>query len=385
MGTETQMGAQANVSTRFRRTLAGMALGAAALVTVAATGCTIVVPPAGGDGNGDGGKKPFPVPTPDTNPPKIVEAHMLFVLNLHQSSANLAPDYGSLADSLVTGLQLLGIDVVRWAVVPTYPGQDGLKLLLGQAQLPSGTTTHIPSPTSLFPDAGLPALPLPNDTAPPTYPDPTAGAGDLVSSLQQLAASGRFDGIGTTNEAEGTIRVGQHLVDAQLPPELGGLDGAAFFDRQRNLFIVVYLQPLNRRCAMADASCHVDGRSPADIFTETNADGTAAWLKFGTGGMPIKQVVHVAIATKEGESADAFRARCGAVDGFPKALFDVMEPSNNLYFGPLLSALNQANAGTGQSADLCDLLGELQRDPLHRPTMQRLVNSIAAEAGSAPN
>jgi hypothetical protein len=373
--------------------MAAAALAAAALVTAAAAGCTIVVPPGGGNGDGgDGGKKPmpFPVPTADVKPPKIIEAHLLFVMNLHQSSANLAPDYGQLATTLVAGLEQRGIDVVRWAVVPTYPGQDGLRLLLGQAALSSGGTTRITPPTNLIPDAGSFPIPLPGggppaDLAPPTYPDPTGQGTDIISTLQQLAASGRFDGIGTTNEAEGTVRVGQHLVDAQLPPELGGLDGTAFFDRPRNLFIVVYLQPLARRCALADANCHVDGRSPADIFTETNADRTATWLHFASGGIPIDQVVHVAIATKEGESPDAFRARCGAVNGFPKALFDVMEPSGNLYFDPLMTALNQANPGTGQAADLCDLLGELSRDELHRPSMNRLVNSISAMAGSAPN
>ena len=72
------------------------------------------------------------------NPPpplQPLEAHALFVMNLHQSSANLAPYYVTVADALLAGLATRGINVIRWAVVPTYPGADGMKLLFG-AQTP---------------------------------------------------------------------------------------------------------------------------------------------------------------------------------------------------------------------------------------------------------
>ena len=55
-------------------------------------------------------------------PQKPLEAHALFVMNLHQSSANLAPYYVTVADALLAGLATRGINVIRWAVVPTYPG-----------------------------------------------------------------------------------------------------------------------------------------------------------------------------------------------------------------------------------------------------------------------
>jgi hypothetical protein len=224
---------------------------------------------------------------------------------------------------------------------------------------------------------------LPTDLpAVPTLPNGT----DIVTTLRQLAATGKYDGIGTTNEAEGVVRTGQHLVEARLPPDLGGLDGAAFFDRPRSLFMVIYLQPLARKCGMSSASCAVDGRSPADIFTATNPDGTAAWLHFATGGIPLGQVVHVAIDTKEGEPTDVFRKRCTAINGFPTNLLDVMEPSPALYFDPLIAALNAAHSGTGQTGDLCSMLGELGLDdPTQRTSVNRLVNSIASMPGPAPD
>lgn len=247
---------------------------------------------------------------------------------------------------------------------------------------------------------GLPPIPLPSPppadttpTAPPIVvpPDlpavPTLPNGtDIVTDLQKLAATGNYDGMNTTSEAAGVVAVGSHLVAAQLPPELGGLDGAAFFDRPRSLFIVFYMQPLSRKCSLGTPDCMVDGRSPDQIFTETGADGTATWLHFAKGGMPIGQVVHVALSTKEGETPDAFRARCKAINGFPPDLFDVMEPSSTSYFDPLLDDLNAAHNGTGQGADLCELLGELTlTDPAQRKALNLLVNSIAKQAGPAPD
>ncbi|HET6146925.1 MAG TPA: hypothetical protein VFH68_05295 [Polyangia bacterium] len=385
-------------SLRNRSLAAGAALAGALL----AADCTIVVPPPPKE------KPPVVIIDPGKQPPKPkpVEAHALFVMNLHQSSANLAQYYVTIADALIAGLATRGVNVARWAVVPTYPGAEGMKLLFG-AQTPTDPPTLPPIPG--FGGAGggramdgfggtsggppIPPIPAPAfDTTSPTPPPdlpaiPTLPNGtDIVTALQQLAATGKYDGIGTTNEAEGVIRTGNHLVEAHLPPDLGGLDGAAFFDRPRNLFMVIYLQPLARKCGMSSASCAVDGRSPGDIFTETKPDGTAAWLHFATGGIPLGQVVHVAIDTKEGEPADVFRKRCTMINGFPTNLLDVMEPSPALYFDPLTAALNAAHPGTGQSGDLCSLLGELGlTDPAQRTSVNRLINSIASMAGSAPD
>jgi hypothetical protein len=369
-------------------------------------GCTIVVPTP------DPPKPPQiitvnPQDKPKTTVPAL-EAHALFVMNLHQSSANLAQYYVNVADGLIAGLALRNINVVRWAVVPTYPGADGMKLLLG-AQTPV-TLPPIPGvdggplgiPTGIGGSSGgIPILPY-SDNAPASTPTPTipttgglpAGlppiptlpnGTDIVTALQQLAATGKYDGVGTTSEAAGVVALGQHLVATELPPELGGLDGAAFFDRPRSLFLVIYMQPLSRKCSLGTTECQVDGRSPDAIFTESNPDGTAAWLHFATGGMPIGQIVHVALSTKEGETPDDFRARCKGINGFPPDLFDMMEPSSTSYFDPLLDSLNAAHPGTGQGADLCELFGELSVQPGQRNALNLIVNSVASMAGPAPD
>ena len=394
-----------NLNDGWKRCLAGAAL-------MGAAACTIVIPPE---------KKPDPPPViriPGDPAPKLkmLEAHALFVMNLHQSSANLAPSYVTLADALIAGLATRGINVVRWAVIPTYPGADGMRLLFGANTTPptptslpipgagtggdsgglvmgsggaGGTKSSGPIPAAPQDDQGQAwAAPLPTGGVPADLPPvPTLPNGvDIVTTLQRLAATGKYDGVGTVSEAEGVVRTGNHLVEAHLPADLGGLDGAAFFDRPRNLFMVVYLQPLTRRCSLGTSDCEVDGRSPADIFSETAPDGTASWLHFGTGGMPTGQVVHVAISTKEGEAPDAFRKRCSAVNGFPPNLFDVMEPSSTLYFNPLMAALNAVHDRTGQQGDMCDLLGELGlSDATQRKNLNTLINAIASRAGSAPD
>jgi hypothetical protein len=324
-------------------------------------GCTIVVP-----GGQDAMLVPVPVPTPPPTPPKV-PAHALFVVNLHQSSANLAYYYDSIIRTLVGQLDVLGVSVLRWAITPTYPStrSDVPVLVYGEsmtaasaAGAATGATGTTSQPLSAAQDGGAtgarPALPNPDasfDAGLPTQPP------QLPVILQQLAASGLFDGTPTTAEGGGLVSLGAALGQARLPAELDGLDSQDFFDRPTSLFIVVYLQPLARKCGLSDATCQVNGRSAADIFTEVGSDGLASWLQYSGGGMPIANIVHVAIATKEGETVDAFRARCGAVTGFPRALFDVMEPSPVSYYEPLVTALNAAHPGTGQRADLCALLG----------------------------
>jgi len=182
------------------------------------------------------------------------------------------------------------------------------------------------------------------------------------------------------NAVAGVVRLGARLSEARLPVELGGLDGQDFFDSPPSLFLVVYLQPLARHCGLTDQSCLVDGRTASDIFAETDADGHAVWLRYRVGGMPIKQIVHVAITTKEGESMAAFRDRCAAVEGFPRNLFDVMEPSPAAYYDPLVSAVNAAHGGTGQSSDMCQLLGTQNQGALYS-----LITRVAVMAGPPSN
>jgi hypothetical protein len=346
----------------------------------AAAGCTIITPP-GPDGGTMTKIKIVPVPFPPRPdalpPPPPLEASVLFVANLQRSSANLSAQYATIMTGFMNYLTSKGLSIANMGLIPTYGDQYGPRLLLGRS---AANASSAPSSLALLgllaaeADAGLKdyqsLLPLLG---------PTLGNiddADLPTALQLLAASGSFDGDGQTCEAQNLIAFGQGLSTATLPLTQGGIDRSAFFDSPRDLFIVVYLQPLARRCALPSDACNVNGRSPPDIFLDTDDTGGVTWLSFSSGtSISPSQVVQVAIATAEGQSEADFETKCKAVTGFPLSLFDVIGPSANLYFTPLMAALNAAHPGTGQSGDFCQLIGSM-------PTaaIQKLGSSVAALA-----
>ena len=345
------------------------------LIAVALTSaCTVVAP-----GKDDGGMTmiiPIPIKPDALPPPTPVEASVLVVANLERSSTNLADKYAAIMGGLGSYLNSVGLHVENMGLISTYGDHFGPRLLLGRR---AGET---PNPVL----QGLLAQALATGVNIQDYDHllPIIGGAlgnisdeDLPIALRLLASSGNFDGDGETSEAKNVIEFGRGLNSEALSPALGGIDRSALFDKPRDLFIVVYLQPLPRRCAMDSSACLIDGRRPTDIFTEKTADSAAAWLKFAGPGIDPARVLHVSIATTEGESLSAFRTRCEKVPGFPPTLFDVMAPSQNPYFKPLADGLNAANRGTGSMGDFCELIGQ---DP--EAAVKKLGNSVAAVIGS---
>jgi len=344
------------------------------LVAVAlGSSCTVVAP-----GNPDGGKNmitPFPIFPDALPPPKALEASVLIVANLERSATNMADRYGTVITGLGGFLDSVGLKVVSMGLIATYGDHYGPRLLLGRRE---GAT---PSPTLAgLIGAGLAVNVQDYDDLLPLIGTTLGNISneDLPIALRLLAASGNFDGDGETSEAKNLIGFGRGLGSESLSPALGGVERSALFDKPRDLFIIVYLQSLPRRCAIEGAACLVDGRKPTDIFLETDASGAAAWLNFAGPGIKPEQIIHVAIATSESESLAAFRARCGEVPGFPRTLFDVMAPSQNAYFGPLTAALNAAHRGTGAMGDLCELIGGSPEDAI-----KKLGTSVAGVLGPA--
>jgi len=344
------------------------------LVAVAlASACTVVVP-----GKPDGGNTMIvgiPIRPDALPPPQPLEASVLIVANMERSSTNLADHYGKVMLALATYLQSVGLQLQNMGLIATYGDHWGPRLLLGrradttptpqlQAILAGGLVTgsNIQDYDHLLPFIGGALANISDE--------------DLPIALRLLASSGNFDGDGETSEAKNLIEFGKGLGHEALSPVQGGIERSALFDRPRDLFIVVYLQPLPRRCALDSADCLVDGRKPSDIFEETDANGDAAWLNFAGPGMKPGQILHVAIATSEGEDLARFRTRCSEVPGFPLNLFDVMAPSPNAYFKPLSDAMNAAHHGTGTFADFCELIGDHPD-----ATIMRLGNSVAGVIG----
>jgi len=346
----------------------------ASVIAAVASGCTVVAP-----GNPDGGmNKPIIIPIqPDALPqPKPLEASVLVVANLERSAVNLADKYATIMGGLASYLETVHLQVKNMGLIATYGDHWGPRLLLGRRDgAPTGpglellitaaasTNTQIQDYDHLLPLIGSTLGNISDQ--------------DLPLALRLLASSGNFDGDGETSEAKNLIAFGRGLNAEPLSPVQGGIDRSALFDQPRDLFIVVYLQALPRRCALDSAACLVDGRKPSDIFAEANPDGTAAWLNFNGEGIKPGRILHVAIVTSEGEDLSAFRTRCAKVPGFPTTLFDVMAPSPNMYFTPLAGALNAANPGTGSIGDFCELIGQSPE-----AAVMRLGQSVAGVLGS---
>jgi hypothetical protein len=340
----------------------------------ALAGCTVVTPP----GKDDGGTTVVTLHPDALPPPKPLEASVLFVANLQRSAVNLAGQYAGTMLAFDSYLLSVGLEVQTLGLIATYGDQFGPRLLLGRTQQADGSS---PPPSSLLAALALAAPDAAAQDYQQLLPYISGALGnisdtDLPVALKLLAASGNFDGAGETCEPKNLIEFGRGINASALPPELGGLDRSALFDRPRDLFIVVYLQPLGRRCALDSTPCQVEGRSASDILAEADAAGGAAWLNFASGSMRAEQVVHVAIATSEGEDVGSFRARCAAVPGFPLNLFDVIEPSPNAYFTPLMARLNAAHAGTGHTGDFCDLMGSSRLGAIR--TIGNAVAAVAA-------
>jgi hypothetical protein len=343
------------------------------LAVVLGSSCTVVAP-----GNPDGGKnviKPFPIFPDALPPPKALEASVLIVANLERSATNMADRYAEVITRLGGFLDSVGLKVMSMGLIATYGDHYGPRLLLGrkegappspslEALVAVGLARNIQDYDDLLPLIGTTLRNISEE--------------DLPIALRLLAASGNFDGDGETSEAKNLIGFGRGLGSEALSPALGGVERSALFDKPRDLFIIIYLQSLPRRCAMESPACLVDGRKPTDIFLETDASGAAAWLNFAGPGIKPAQLLHVAIATSETESLDAFRTRCGEVPGFPRTLFDVMAPSQNAYFGPLTATLSAAHRGTGAMGDLCELIGGSPEDAI-----KKLGTNVAGVLGPA--
>jgi hypothetical protein len=346
----------------------------------AGAGCTIITPPSP-----DGGmtKKiyipiPFPV-RPDALPqPPPLTASVLFVANLARTSVNLSNQYAGIMTGFMNYLESRGLSIANMGLISTYGDQFGPRLLLGRQG--SSSSQSLPPALALLgllgADAGLSNYQNLLPIIAPTLAN--IDDADLPLALQILAGSGNFDGDGQNCEAQNLIGFGQGLNSESLPLGQGGIDRSAFFDSPRDLFIVVYLQPVARRCALPSDACNVNGRSPTDIFLDKDSSGGVTWLSFSSGtSISPSQVVQVAIATAEGQSQTDFETRCKAVTGFPNGVLDDIGPSPNLYFTPLMAALNAANSGTGQSADFCQLIGSMPA-----AAIQQLGSSVATLATS---
>ncbi len=156
--------------------------------------------------------------------------------------------------------------------------------------------------------------------------------------------------------AENTAALGMEL--AQEPvynPEAGSGDGSPYFTSPEDGFIVFYITGSERDCSHDDADCAINGDTPAEYFMQSDSEGGAQWLSLPGGSVEPDQIAHATITTEEGVSYEEFSERCTGRPDFPRAYLDFMEPSDNLFFEPLVSDINAAG-GVATHTDMCTAL-----------------------------
>ena len=245
---------------------------------------------------------------------EAARSELLIVANLERSSVNMADRYGRVIRRPRRLPGSVGLKVMSMGLIATYGDHDGPRLLLGRRDgappQPFAAGAGRQRTGQQHPGLRRPAA-ADRHHPPQHQRRRSADRAQAARVVGQLRRRRRDLG----GEEPDRVRTG--LGSEALSPALGGVERNALFDKPRDLFIVIYLQSLPRRCALDSPACLVDGRKPTDIFLETDASGAAAWLNFAGPGIKPAQLLHVSIATSESESLDAFRKRCGEVPVFP--------------------------------------------------------------------
>ncbi len=295
------------------------------------SGCTIIIDP----GDVKPGP-PVPVPLQCTpigldpltgeaqllleNPPP--RAQVIFSVRMTRSTANLAEVYETFMTETIAGLAATGVQVTHAVLVRAdeRPVQPRILAAWG---------CSLDSPEDLPPkdvlsyyitNAELPESPL----------------GCVTDPLTDLGA-------------ELTTAV------TEYPRQLPGKEGKSIFGSAPALVLVVHMDPLARKSAYNSSQC-----AAAQTISQTTPDAGAAWLAYDGDLIPFDRVVHWFIHSDEGIDEPTFRQRCLAVEGFPAAQYDALEPSALPVYTPLAAAIEESG-GPAASISMCSFLASTER------------------------
>lgn len=279
-------------------------------ITIILCGCTIiryVEPPEEED-----------VGPIDPGVPKVLD--VLVMVDLDRSAANLAPHYNSVLASIGMALELNNVTVRSAAMAPLYSRSGQVVPLLYGENDPRSEFAHWGEAILFF-----------------TYDD---GALFLQTPAQA--------------DGENLAILGPEIARRAIyRPTTADPEAIPYYGEAGDGLLVVYLSASERPCGANEASCQLDGQQPGRYFTATGDNGHASWLTMADGtGLSPRRILHVPITTTEGVDFGTFESRCTRETGFPAGLLDVMEPSQNNYYGALVQQIN-SNGGRAMSADLC--------------------------------
>lgn len=288
---------------------------AAALVPVALAGCVIIVEP-------DDGVVPVPVPVPLVCDPtsEAPVAHVYFSMRIERSTVNLEPYLTRFMQRVVLGLAGAGIQAGQVVLVRADERPGGNPLLAAWG-------CRLDNPEVLRPEDVLRFYAvqesLDDDAEPGCATDPVAYLGGALGE-----------------------------VVTQYPRALDGTSGLSVFGSAPDLVLVVHIDPLERRAGFDAPAC-----ASAQRLVERDADGRAAWLAYAGDDPAADRVVHWTITTPERVSRATFIDDCRAQEGFPSEVLDLIEPSAEALYGPLLATAEQRGFGV-RSLGFCEMLAD---------------------------
>lgn len=290
--------------------------------TVMSLGCTVV---RDGSNLDDGGKVGIAEPAP------LEERHVNVLIFGVIDQSTLAQHYSFIIGSLIGALQTQNVIADRVAIAPMYRRiSEQVPLLFG-----------LDDPEAEF----------------NTYEEALQYYSDERESL--LTESTLDDGANVT-------ALGARLGVTEIYHPTSSADtGRYYFDEPRDGTIIVWLNPLKRRCGLGD--CEVDGQSLANILTDIDENGAATWITLGGDVHPLAQkVIHFFVGTAEDVSEERFFETCGNQPAFPANILDFIEPSIEPLYTDLIDHLNGAQV-PALSLDFCEALSAVELSPLLRP------------------
>ena len=270
----------------------------------------------GGGGGGGGG----------TLKPKVVD--VLVQANLRRPAANLASNYRNILNLLEAGLAKKKVTIRHVALAPMYRRHgDVVPLLWGRGA-------------------------------------PDAQFGDLEAAIEYYT---RDDGSqyltgNSTVDGENLAALGMELDQRAIyRPGRADPESRAYFSRPKDGFVVLSLSAAPRRCDAGAAKCQLDGKHPAKFFTASGQDG-AKWLEL-PGGTKISssKLFYASVVTGEGKDYSTFAEDCRSQPKFPKTRLDVMEPSQNKYFGPFSKKVRN-KGGAARKVGLCGAMSSKSKN-----------------------
>jgi len=266
---------------------------------------------------------PPPPEPPVPPPPKVVD--LLVMVELDRATSQLAPYYGQIVATLQAQLLLQNIQVRKTGMAPMYRRTgDVVPLLWGDGD----TDGEFSSPAD------------------------TIGFYAMDDAREYLREDDSVDG-------ENLATLGPELASrAVYHPTTADPIAAPYFTTPADGFVVVYLTAKARVCAHDQVACQLDGVTAAEYFSRETSE-KAEWLELPDDtGVPVSKIYHLAIATEEGVSEDAFYDGCERRRDFPAGATAFMEPSGNVYYEAFISELRR-NGGNGSFVGMCEAISTM--------------------------